>query len=276
MLPLAWLIGGDVRRSLASVILIRLTSLVFLSGAVASAYGSAWFDQHLVALWESAAGLLGPAMLTVTLWIHGWYVAYVTPDPPAATPAKLWGWPGKVLRWCLGWLTWPFRRRATPAAAATTRRKKKPDEAVTTPKRKRKTKRKPRTRTKVVEEEEAEDEEDAEEESEPEEEAVEDEVYEEEESEPEPEPPPARVTSSAKSHGWREPDQRLSQPEQRGNAVTPQSRSPVDEDDEDDDGDGEQWRVDGPSPEQLKGLSKRQRRALIKQHRDQQRQQQRR
>lgn len=274
MLPLVWLMDRDVRRSLATVILLRLTLATCLVGALAGSYGPRWIDPGTCTLVETICGLLSPAMLTVTLWIHGWYVAYVTPDAPAASAWTIWSLFGSVIRWVLGWLTWPFRRRATSEAATTTRRRKKSEEGAMPTRRRRKPKRKPRTR-KVVEEEETDEEEYSEEEAADEEEdAAEEESYEDEESESE---PPARVTAQvSKSNQWRDADQRTQQSDQRGNA-NPQSSKPQaqdeDEDEDEDDGGGEQWRADGPPAEQLKGLSKRQRRALIKQYRDQQREQ---
>jgi len=273
LLPIWLLMDRDVRRSLSSLILLRLTVVLFISSAAISVYGSEWIGREQLPLIESACGLIGPALLMTSLWVQGWYVAYVTPDPPVA---GVWKWPklpGAILGWLFRWLTWPFRRRVKvePETPATGRRRKKAGEGTATTTRKRKPKRKPRTRTKVVEEEEADEEEMSEEEAaEAEAEEYQEEAVEEEESyeeEEERESTPSRVTAPVS----RSNNSRDAAPRQNTPAPTAQSRQQDEEDEEDSEGDGEQWRIDGPPAEQLKGLSKRQRRNLIKQHRDQQR-----
>jgi hypothetical protein len=69
-----------------------------------------------------------------------------------------------------------------------------------------------------------------------------------------------------------DPPQSVAKPHGNWGAASNQSQ----DDDEDEESDnGEAGNADGPPAEQLKGLSKRQRRALIKQYRDQQRSQRR-
>lgn len=283
MLPLWMLMDRDVRRSLASLILLRIALLTFLSGVFVGLYGKSWIDKSIVPLAQQACGLFGSAFLMLALWVQGWYVAYVTPDPPAATPFRLPSFKLNLFGWLFGWMGWLFKRRAAVAEAAPKKRKK-PEEGTAT-KRKRKTKRTPtKRRPKVMEEEEEVAEEEEEEVSEESEEQYEDEEtesaedeYDEQDEDEEEETRPSRVTAPAKSNAS------MSQPRTQDNRFAAQSAakptnnaasSSSDQDDDDDEeGDGETWRVDGPSQEQLKGLSKKQRRAMIKQHRDQQRNQ---
>jgi hypothetical protein len=254
MLPLWMLVDRDVRRSRSSVVMVRLAFLTLSFGTCAGLYRPATVEPAIWSVAELASGLFGSALLMVSLWVQGWYVAYVTPDPPVASP---WRWPNLAfglfafIGWMLSLVFGLFKRNSPPAP----KRKKKAEESGAAPKRKRQTKR-PARRKKVVEEEEAaeEEEEETEAESEEEEELEEEDAYEEE-------TPPARVTAPAAK----------SQPVAKSGSGW-NSRSDDEEEEEDEDAGGTQWRIDGPSPDQLKGLSKRQRRALIKQHRDQQRQ----
>jgi hypothetical protein len=275
MLPLWLVMDRDVRRSRSSVIVLRIALLTLLVGVSAGLYKPAAIDPAIWPVVELAGGLFGSAMLMLAMWVQGWYVAYVTPDPPAPVAVR---WPKFNFRifgflgWLLSLVFGLFKRRA---AAPAPKRRKKAEEAGTT-KRKRKTKRTTkRTRTKAVEEaesaEEEEDEADSESDSEEYDEAEEEESYEEEDED---ETPPARVTAPAAkpsvTAGAARPQ---AQPAAKTSNSASNQDSDDDEDEDDDDESGTQWRVDGPSAEQLKGLSKRQRRALIKQHRDQQRNQ---
>jgi hypothetical protein len=226
----------------------------------------------------------GSAMLMLALWVHGWHVAYVTPDPPVSPPFRwprlglsLFGLFG-IFRWMFGLVFGLFKRRETAAAAP--KRRKKAEETGTT-KRKRKTK-KParRSRAKVVEEEEAaedEEEEVAEEEAEESEEYEEESSEAEEESYEEEEAPRGRVTAPAagKSYAQHAPSRTQEQPVPKPHANFAAASNQQSYDDEDDESDDGESGRDGPPAEQLKGLSKRQRRALIKQYRDQQRSQRR-
>jgi hypothetical protein len=260
----------DVRRSTASLILLRLTVLLFLAGGTIGFYTPPWIDASLVPLIQTSCGLIGSATLMITLWVQGWYVAYVTADPPVATTSRGGTWIAAMFNWMFGLIFGLFLRRKT---ATEPKRRKKAEEGGPT-KRKRKTKRKPRTRKVVEEEAESEEEEAAEEDSgESEEEASDEEEYQEEEAEEE-ETAPARVTApmaktNPPSHNNYRVDQRTNQPPPPKSNSSWASQQQDEEEESDDD--GESWQADGPSPDQLKGLSKRQRRALIKQHRDQQR-----
>lgn len=258
MLPAWLLMDRDSRRSLPAVILFRTSLTMLATGCLLGMFSLPWMEASLKQILATSCGLLGSATLVTALWVQAWYVAYVTPDPPVVTPRTLSLFRWNPLSWLWGLMTGLFRR--TPAAeAAKPSRRKKAEESVTT-KRKRKPKRKPRTR-KVVEEEVDGDEEEeyAEDESgnETAEDSADDESGDEEEEESVPAPKGTVPQTSARS-----PDRR-----------PPEPSSAADDEDEDDDADddGRQFRLDGPSQDQLKGLSKRQRRALIKQHRDQQR-----
>lgn len=287
-LPIWLLIDRDLRRSRTSVFLFRTAVVCLLSGAAVGMAGSAWIDESQAHVTATVCGLFGPAVLMLSLWVQGWYVAYVTPDPPVSTPFKF---PRISLRifnvfrlfsWLWGLMTSLFRRKA---AAPAPRRRKKAEEAGPT-KRKRKTKRAAKPRTKKVVEEELEEEDEqeevAEEESEEEledesaEAGEEEESYEEEEEEYE-ESPLSRVTNAsvpkpnfASNNSRPQENRPAPQPTQnKWNAASAQ------EEDDDDavDEDGKMYRVDGPPAEMLKGLSKRQKRAMQQQWREQQRSQ---
>ena len=267
LLAMWWLVDRDVRRSRASVILLRLSVFLLIASAVLGLYGSRWLEPSLTSSIESTCGLFGSALVMLSLWIQGWYVAYVTPDPPAPTTTKF-RWP-TIRLGLIGWL-WSliaglFRRK--PAAAPTPKRRKKAEETGTT-KRKRRTRRttKPRTRKPVEPEEEEAEEESAEDDNEydssasGESDSIDDETYEEDEEE---------ETSSSRNAP---PTAAKSNPPHFNRpAASNTQQSDDDEDEDDDDGDGKMYRVDGPSPDALKGLSKRQRRELKKQWREQQR-----
>lgn len=274
LLPLWMLLDRDVRRSTASVVLLRAAMLTLTAGATLTTYSPAWIDKALLPFVLHACGLLGSALLMLAMWVQGWYVAYVTPDPPAPSTFR---WPTlrwNPLRWLLNMILALFRRRIVVEEPAPRKRKKSEEGAA--PKRKRKTKRTRRSRPKVVEEEaeEAAEDEDYEEEaaedSDEESESAEDDLTEEEEEEltrPDPAPAPTFAKQPQPSP-YRQQDSRTAQ------APATKSHQYADDDEDEDDDQGEaHWRIDGPSPEQLKGLSKKQRRALIKQHREQQRNQ---
>ncbi len=279
-LPLWMLIDRDLRRSLASVILFRTAIVCLLGGAVVGMWGASWIDPVLVGMTETLCGLFGPAVLMLSFWVHGRYVAYVTPDPPVSTPFKFPKLNFRMFNlfgWLFGLITGLFRRK--PAAPAP-RRRKKAEEAGPA-KRKRKTKRAVKPRTKKVVEEESE-EETAEEESEEdyEEESSEtgdEESYEDEDAE---EASRSDRTPVAKpnfevTHSRPQENRPVAPPAAASNKWSaPSNASSNDDDDEDDDAvdeDGKMYRVDGPPAEMLKGLSKRQKRAMQQQWREQQR-----
>ncbi len=264
LLPCGWLLDRDMRRSTASIILLRLSLTTLIAGMAAALYGARFFDAAVATNAVMLCGLFGSATLAAALWVQGWYVAYVTPDPPVSAPFKLPKLSWNPFRWMLGLILGLFRR--SPKAAAPTRRRKKTEEAGATTKRKRKpAKRTAKPRKKVVEEdEEAAEEELAEEEDEEEDDSAED--YEEAEEEEEDDSPPARGAAVNKPHF----SVNASRPAANAKSANDWGSSSQDEDDEDEgDGAGEE---DGPPADMLKGLSKRQRRAVQKQWREEQRQ----
>lgn len=281
-LPLVVLLDRDVRRSRSSLYTLRVAwglSLV-----------SAWMellaaDLHIFP-WIARARVILPmfvsATLFVGLWLHARVVAYICPDPPDAAEVSalsqlLAGW-----RWMTARLTWRRTAAAPTDADAESkpkraRRKAASDEEdAAAPKRKRKApaKRtsKPRTRIKAAEEE-IEDEEQSAEFEEPADSDGDDSMAEDEsnqwEEEPTPTPPvtrsnrdsapPSQPPSSASkkpaNSGWDEP-----------------ARASAESDDDDEDSEDAILRRDtGMTAEQMKGLSKRQKRELRRQSRDQQR-----
>jgi hypothetical protein len=279
-------VQADLRRCRLSRSLIQLAVAVLMATGAGLLYrpemtARAWYPGLLI-----AGQFTGMGLLITGLWIHAWYVTYICADPPE--PAAPIDWQAKRSAWASfvwGWLSWPFRRRVV--ADPKSRRRKKADEGdeEAAPKRRRKpaakAKRAPRTRAKPKpEEEEAYEEEEASEEDwestdETAEEEWSEEEYEEEETAP---PPKSNSVTGAKP------------PANAGNRATPpapvkqtppaaQSKSnwsdEEEESEESDDEEEAQYRADtahgGPDP--FKGLSKRQRRDLKKQMRDQERQQ---
>ena len=262
-LPLGLLVDRDLRRSRMTLAMFRITAGVIAAtliiplfpGVVASAH---WWHLAAVVLPATSAGLL-----FLTLWLQSWYVAYVCPDPPVMVARG--DRPGFVAR-VMGSLF--RRRRAEPETDETAkprrRRKKAEDdsEVVSSAPRKRKSpvKRatKPRTRTRKP--------------------AVEESQEESAEN--------WDIEADATQSGWDDPSQEWPAEEEAaeaapavtqksgskaGHSASPRSAAPVaqetDESPEWSD-DGQSYRVDGPSDDPLKGLSKKQRRELRKQRKD--------
>lgn len=264
-----WLIDRDVRRCLASLILLRMAAVTFLALAAGYLWApelscEAWFVGAML-----AGRLLATGLLATALWRQACYVAYVCPDPPEKTlKAANTSFLSALLR---RWWT-PKEAAETETAKPTRRRRKAADETdgeeSTTPKRRRKpaTKaRKPAKRRTKPEPEEAEYDEEAAEEAEDEnwETASEDE------------------SSSDDGSEWSDGDElaqleALTRPEspsresKSGTSSKAASQQTWQESD-DDENDGDYGGVDdGHSGADLyKGLSKRQRRELKKQQREQ-------
>ncbi len=281
-LPLGLIIDRDLRRSRMTLILYRITAVVLLTAAAAPLFqqalaGAPWFEYAAILL-----PLTGMGLLFLTLWLQSWCVAYFCPDPPeiaAGRPSLLIRVLGPIAV-LFGSLSRLFRRKPADGgdeeAPKPRRRRKKADadtESEAAPaaarrKRKAPAKRttKPRTRTRKVEGEETEaegpdessnwDEESTAEESWNESSADADDAA--EWSEPEETPPTRKASSSAKSSST-----------SRHSAPEPEDESSPSEEWSDDE--GNDYRVDGPSADQLRGLSKKQRRELRKQWKDQQR-----
>lgn len=278
-LPLGVIIDRELRRSRMTLILYRITAVVLLAAAAVpllnrALAGSPWFEYAAILL-----PLTGMGLLFLTLWLQSWCVAYFCPDPPeleTGRPSLLGRVLGPVAR-LFGSLSRLLRRRPAggedeESAKPRRRRKKADTETEAAPaaarrKRKAPAKRttKPRTRTRKVEEEaeaEAPDEssnwveETAADESWNGSSAAADDAS--EWSEPEETTPSRKASSSAKSSSG-----------SRHTAREPEEESSASEEWSDDE--GNDYRVDGPPADQLRGLSKKQRRDLRKQWKDQQR-----
>lgn len=279
-LPLGVIIDRELRRSRMTLILYRITAVVLLAAAAVpllnrALAGSPWFEYAAILL-----PLTGMGLLFLTLWLQSWCVAYFCPDPPeleTGRPSLLGRVLGPVAR-LFGSLSRLLRRRPAggedeESAKPRRRRKKADTETEAAPaaarrKRKAPAKRttKPRTRTRKVEDEEAEAEA-PDESSNWVEETAADESWNgssaaaddaSEWSEPEETTPSRKASSSAKSSSG-----------SRHTAREPEEESSASEEWSDDE--GNDYRVDGPPADQLRGLSKKQRRDLRKQWKDQQR-----
>lgn len=281
----AGLVDRDIRRCRSALWLFRLAVTVHLAVAAGVLMDSelsceAWYVPAMVAGRWLACGLLVTA-----LWRQGLYVAYVCADPPertvraASTGFGLWAWLAR--RW------WkraepveepaPRRRRKKADAAeeseeGTTRRRRK-----TTGTRTRKTTRTRPRKTSVVEE-------DATDEVTDDEEASSDSSWEEAVVDTE----TSAVEQQSEEEGWDDELARLEAltrpdpapaPTSRNDNKRPQRRpdpEPEAEAEQDDDSgeDDARYRVDAghSDGDMYKGLSKRQRREMKKQQRDQERQ----
>jgi hypothetical protein len=275
-LPLVLLLDRDVRRKRSSLYTLRLAWLLALVSA-----GFELFATEVHARpWGPAARVILPMFamgaIFVGFWLHARVVAYICPDPPEQQQTKLFAqlaaFCGGILAWIAARFVW--RRAKVDDAKAKKGRKKAGDEEEAAPKRKRRApaKRKPRTRVKPAEEVEEEEEEEVEEE----EQDTSEEGYEEEseESDEEEETSPVRSGRDAYSRPSQTPQNRPSNSGWNERSTT-ESEEEDDDDDEDDD-DGTMTRRDsGVSADQLRGLSKRQKRELRRQAREQQRNQRR-
>ena len=262
-----WVIDGDLRRWRVSRNLVQLSLCLLLMTGAARLYqpemaGHAWYAGAIV-----AGQFLGMGLLLTGLWLHAWYVTYVSADPPE--PCEPFDWRGTafaIVATLVRWLLWPFRRRGTTDAK--TSRKKGESDEVAAPKRRRKTaakKRTTRSRTRVKTEGDEETTDDGESAAGDDSESDEDWTDEEEET------PPASAKPQASMPPRPTPASNIRQP---GSQSSWSSND--DDSSESDDEDDSQYRVDathdGVDP--FKGLSKRQRRELKRQMREQQRQQQ--
>ena len=292
-LPLIVLLDRDVRRGRSSLYTLRV--------AWALAVVSAWLELFAGELkfleWTARVRVILPmiamATLFVGLWLHARVVAYVCPDPPDAGETTAYsqliaGW-----RWIAARFVW---RRRVVAPAADSEAETKPkrgrrkasaeDEEDSAPKRKRRTpaKRaaKPRTRVKPAEvDEESEEEEEIDEEQElsyvdesadtSESDETESDDAGDESSEwddEEQETPPSRSSRDAK------PSPQVVSAKKPASGGNEPGQTPSESDDDDAE-DAILRRDTGMTSEQMKGLSKRQKRELRRQARDQQRNQRR-
>jgi hypothetical protein len=296
-LPIALCLDRDIRNSRTSLWTIRVSLLLWIS--------EAWLELFQPDLqfqpWFEAAFLLIPvfasAALFVGLWLHARVVAYVCPDPPELNEQSAWSLFVAACRSLSGLLMFrrshakedveeedeskPKRRKkkTDTAEEATTKRKKKAPAKRTTPR--------TRTRTKVADEEAVEeaadasaaDETDTSEEAESESNTSWDESDNQSQSEQWDEPAEVeeesvqksntRITQVHKPHSspmsgphrrqnesWEEEAEIKDQPSGAGSYDS--SNDDADEDLE-----------SGPTADQMKGLSKRQKRELKRQLREQ-------
>jgi hypothetical protein len=297
-LPLVLLLDRDVRRSRSSLFTLRAAWVLGLCSAClelcsVDLNGYAWFEPT-----RTIVPMFGVAVLFLGLWLHARIVAYVCPDPPDAEDVTaraqlVTGW-----KWIVGWLSRWIPKRSSqddveeePAKSKRGRKKTSEDEdEAVAPKRKRKTPAKrttrSRTRPKVVEEE-ADDEPGEEPFDESADNSDTDDSYDSS----------SRYAESDEESGSN--DNRLEEDEEEIEAPPPVKRSnpqppaasstrkplpepPSSDDDssesadDDEDGDDAVFRRDsGMTAEQMKGLSKRQKRDLRRQLREQQRNQRR-
>ena len=293
-LPLIVLLDRDVRRGRSSLYTLR----VAWGLAVVSAWLELFAGELQFLEWTGRVRVILPmfvmATLFVGLWLHARVVAYVCPDPPDAGETTAYsqliaGW-----RWIAARFVWR-RRVVAPAADGEAETKPKrgrrkgtsEDEEDSAPKRKRRSpaKRvsKPRTRVKPAEvDEELDDDEEAEEEqalscgdesadtSENDETDSEDAGDESNEWEDEEqEAPPSRSSRDAK------PSPQVSSSKKPVSSGSEPEQTPSESDDDDDAEDAILRRDTGMTSEQMKGLTKRQKRELRRQARDQQRNQRR-
>jgi len=289
-LPLVVLVDRDARRSRSSLYMLRLAWLIGIASSCLELFATdvsfiAWIGQARIIL-----PMVGTTCLFVGLWLHARIVAYVCsePPPPDYVPALdqlSTGW-----KWILYTILRDPERKfrvpeyeseVVPGQAA--KNGAADEEETVTPKRKRrapaKRTTKPRTRTKAVVEEE------------PEEEPIEDQVesgYQDEAEDSSSGYESPADEKEVESEDWNE-EPEVETPPARGHRDNYQtssvSRYPdprhqeepdSDESDDDDDDDQPTLRRDsGVSSDQLKGLSKRQKRELRRQAREQQRNQRR-
>jgi hypothetical protein len=293
-LPLIVLLDRDVRRGRSSLFTLRVAWVLAVVSAWLELFAA---DLHFLE-WTSRVRMILPLFVTATLfvglWLHARVVAYVCPDPPDAGETSASSQLIAVWRWIAARFHWR-RRTASPVAESEAVTKPKrgrrkaaaEDEEETTPKRKRrapaKRASKPRPRNKPADvDEELDGEEELERESEPyygggASDAAEFDETEsgdagdesgdwEEEEEPEAPPTPRSV------RGGNPPSQAASSKKSQSDWDDSEPTPSPSESDSDDEAEDALLRRDtGMSAEQMKGLSKRQKRELRRQARDQQR-----
>jgi len=301
-LPLTVLLDRDVRRGRTTIYTLRTAWFLGLAATSLELFAADLQEQVWYPVVRSIVPLFFGATLFLGLWLHARVVAFVCPDPPECDE------PGAALqllgagRWCIqlvGWLMGFLFRRSGSATAGDDvdskpkRRSRKaadPEDAAA-PKRKRKatTKRAPksRTRVKAVEEEQEEEDETDDDSYSDEADAYEAESssnaeseWDEDESEVETPPPsvrqnrPAGFYSSMPTVPPKKPEAPSWQSRSAQPSRSPQSQTANDDDSDDDDSDDgdSSYRVDdGLTADQLRGLSKRQKRELRQKIKDQQR-----
>jgi len=303
---LSILLDRDVRRGRSTVYTLRMAWFLGLVVAGLEIFASDLQDQAWYPAVRSIVPLFFGATLFLGFWLHARVVAFVCPDPPDCEEPTAASWLLSTSQWFVQLPSrlknYIFKRRISAAAeveaaAKPKRRTKKAVDAEedATPKRKRKApvKRvsKPRATTKIVEEEEIDDDsypDDSDELDESSDTYEESEAssdtgneWDEDESEVEAPPPPVRQSRTANSNppiptqprqsaapAWQ---QRPAQPS-RASQMQMESQDESDSDDNEiEDGDSSYRVDDGLTADQLRGLSKRQKRELRQKIKDQQR-----
>lgn len=286
----------DVRRSRCSLYTLRIGWLLGVAAACLELYAS----ELQAYPWAGPARVILPMFVSATvflgLWLHARVVAYVCPDPPDPEERTAWSQLLSAWTWVASRFVW--RRKAAEPATDEVKPKRSRKKASTeeeeeesAPKRKRrapaKRTTKPRTRKVAeVEEEEVEEEQEAsytDESSDSDADNYtesESNEWEEQETEPEPTPPPRGRDSNSSRSQSNQPQYESATPQYSGskkqNSDWEESEQDSSESDENEDSEDAILRRDtGMTAEQMKGLSKRQKRELRKQSRDQQRNQRR-
>jgi hypothetical protein len=293
--PLIVLIDRDVRRSRSSLYTLRMAWILLLASASLELCAVDLAVQPWAAKARIIVPLFAVATLFVGLWLHARVVAYICPDPPEAATTSAVSQLMAVFGWMAARLVWKRAPKVVEAEVKPKRGRKKAttdeEEESATPKRKRKTpaKRVTKPRTRKV--------------AEPEEEEVEEEEQEStysDESTEAADPSYGYDEETEESNEWEEEEEELTPPPKSANR-SKQESSPVpppysgaqkfannsnsakntwkepepasndsEDDEESDDSDSESGDSNG-GPDPLKGLTKRQKRELRRQNKDQQR-----
>ena len=280
-LPLVVLVDRDVRRSRSSLCTLRVGWVLALALACLELFAV----ELQVLPWTAPARVILPmfviATLFVGLWLHARVVAYICPDPPEPQETTALAQLLAGCRWIAARVVW--RRKAaessdTEAEAKPKRGRRKAsaeDEEDAAPKRKRKApvKRttKPRTRKVAEVEDEGESEEEQESVDSSEGYETESDSTDWEEQETSPTPP----TRSYRDSASQVPAPHFSVQKQPANSSQDESEATESESDDDESDDAKLGRDAGMTDEQMKGLSKRQKRELRRHARDQERNQRR-
>lgn len=307
-LPIVLFLDRDIRHCRSCLWTIRTSIALWIGEALLEIYRPELRTQSWFALSHTLIPVFASATLFLGLWLHARIVAYVCPDPPELDERTAWSQLMAAGGWLLGAVAfWRKTKEVEADEVAPKRRRKKADTEEATTKRKRKAPAKKstsrsRTRTKPVEEdvveEQAEEEVPAEEESEAnnevvdetstefeesvnegaqEEESQEQEQWEEEAVEEEAvreSRGKGRYNQVHRSHGSSAPaphSRRQTSSWEEESGYEESARSNSGDSDESDDEEQSEYGGSRIDPEQMKGLSKRQKRELKKQLRDQER-----
>lgn len=286
----------DVRRGRSSLYTLRVGWLL----GVVAASGELFASDLEPYPWASPTRIILPmfvaGLMFVGLWLHARVVAYICPDPPEAEERTIWSQLSMGWTWVASLTFWRRRAAESVVEVAKPKRTRKKaageeDDSEAAPKRKRRTpaKRvsKPRTRKAPEVEEEVEEEQD----TSYTDESTESDSYsdsgsdsnewEEQETDPEPEPTPSPrgrdsdVSRGSPSNSYGSSSSQQSHSKPQTSDWEDSEQASADSEDGEDSEDAILRRDTGMTAEQMKGLSKRQKRELRRQARDQQRNQRR-